>query len=42
MRKCPSNEYIIMEENVAEEGGIPQYNTLRGFNQSGHGGFNRG
>jgi len=32
MRKCPSNEYTIMDENVAEEGKITQYNTLRGFN----------
>jgi hypothetical protein len=41
MRECTSDAYIIQEENVAEEGGVPQYNTPRGFNQGGHGGFDR-
>jgi hypothetical protein len=42
MRECTSNDYKIREENVVAKGGIPQYNTPRGFNQGGHGGFNRG
>jgi hypothetical protein len=42
MREHTSDAYKIQEENVSREGGVPQYNTLRGFNQGGRGGFNRG
>jgi hypothetical protein len=35
MRECTSDAYKIQEENVTVEGGVPQYNTLRGFNQGG-------
>jgi hypothetical protein len=42
MRERTLDAYKIQEENVTAEGGIPQYNTPRGFNQGGRGGFGRG
>jgi hypothetical protein len=42
MRECTSDAYIIQEENFTVEGEIPHYNTPRGFNQGGCGGFSRG
>jgi hypothetical protein len=32
---------MIQEKKIVAEG-VPQYNTLRGFNQGGGGGFERG
>jgi hypothetical protein len=42
MRECTSDMYKIQEENVAAEGGGPQYNNQRGFNPGNIGNFGRG
>jgi len=42
MRGWPTDTYKIQEENVIEEGWVPQYNNPRGFNQGVWGGFKRG
>jgi hypothetical protein len=39
MREHTSYVYIIQEENDTTKGGVPQYNTLGGFNQGGRGIF---
>jgi hypothetical protein len=41
MRECTSDMYKIQEENVAIEGGCPQYNNPRGFNPRNRGNFVR-
>jgi hypothetical protein len=42
MRERTSDMYSIQEENVAVEGGVPKYNTQRGFNPRNIGNFGRG
>jgi hypothetical protein len=42
MREHTSYMYMILEENVAVEGGGPKYNTQRGFNPGRRGNFGRG
>jgi hypothetical protein len=38
MRECTTDAYRFQGEEGLE-GGVPQYNTLRGYNQGGRGGF---
>jgi hypothetical protein len=38
MRECITDAYRFQGEE-GPEGGVPQYNTLRGYNEGGRGGF---
>jgi hypothetical protein len=38
MREHTTDAYKVQGEE-GSEGGVPQYNTLRGYNQGGRGGF---
>jgi hypothetical protein len=38
MRECIAIAYQVQREE-APKGGVPRYNTLRGYNQGGRGGF---
>jgi hypothetical protein len=42
MREHTSYMYRIHEKNTAIKGGVPQYNSQRGFIPGGRGGFSRG